>query len=134
MNPRINLRVCGATEEEAAFLVQSGSDLSGWTGERVELNALMSAGRFIDWLEGKLQAHGLQKVIPDEATLGTFYRRAWRRAQLQEAIDAATQQVDSDIPLPPGLVEMTRAAIDGTETPWDQAVWQIVRDQRRGNR
>ncbi len=100
-------------------------------GKHVELNALMSASRFINWLEGKLQACGLRKVVPDEAVLGVFYRRAWRRAQLQDAIDLATWQIDRDIAPSLSLVEMTRAAIGGTEIPWDQAVWQIVREQRR---
>jgi len=42
-DPRERLREYGATEDECDFLVRR-SDLGGWEGDRVELNALTSDG------------------------------------------------------------------------------------------
>ena len=68
--PQDNLRENGATEAEIDFLV------TGYRrGQRVELNAF-SSERFIAWLEQKLEAHGVEKLIPDAATLAAAYRRA----------------------------------------------------------
>ena len=53
-----NLRKNGATAEEIEFLLS----------ERVELNALAS-DELVDFIEGKLDALGIGKVVPDEETL-----------------------------------------------------------------
>src|SRR5262249_38609794 len=62
-DPRENLRRCGATEEECAFLVQKGGP-GAWVGERVELNALTSP-QWVEMVERKLTAAGVKKVIPE---------------------------------------------------------------------
>lgn len=62
------LRQQGATEEEIEFL----------QSERVELNAF-AGDELVKWLEGKLDEHGVQKVIPDDETLERAYRRAMLR-------------------------------------------------------
>ena len=77
VDPRENLRQRGTTEEECDFLVRQRG-LGGWTGQRVELNA-MTSDQFIAWLEAKLMAVGVQKVVPDQETLAKAYRRAVRR-------------------------------------------------------
>ena len=52
------LRENGATEEEIEFLVEN----------RVELNAFTSRG-LVDWIERKLEAAGVCKVVPASETL-----------------------------------------------------------------
>ena len=52
---RVNLMDNGATPEEIEFLLS----------ERVELNAFAS-DEFIEWIEGMLREHGVQKIIPDD--------------------------------------------------------------------
>ena len=42
--------------------------------QRVELNALVSSRRFIDFIEQKLAEHGISKVIPEAAGLADAYR------------------------------------------------------------
>jgi hypothetical protein len=125
VDPRINLRESGATEEECAVLVRRTA--GGWRGERVELNA-MSSRQLLAWLEAKFAEHGVEKVVPDQATLEQAYRRARRRAVIQHAIDAALKTIDQDdtIAIPASLAAHIRAAISGTTQSWDMAIWQMV--------
>jgi hypothetical protein len=124
-DPRENLLQSGATQEEAAFLVH-GRDYDGWSGERVELNALTSQ-QFIDFLEAGLQRHGVQKVVPDEAVLAQAYRRARRLGSVRRAAEAAWHEAaDEEVGVPADLAEAVRKRIEGTPIPWDEALWQIV--------
>src|SRR5262249_47065112 len=83
-DPRENLAESGATDEEQEFLVSDGGP-GQWVGQRVELNALAS-DELVTWLEEKLQAHGVGKVVPDAPMLTDAYRRAWRIEQLQPVL------------------------------------------------
>src|SRR5207244_3309045 len=80
VDPRINLLRRGASRREADFLVHRRTSSTSWVGERVELNA-MTSQQFIEFLERKLGAHGVAKVIPDAAMLADAYRRAWPLAR-----------------------------------------------------
>jgi hypothetical protein len=130
MDPRINLRECGATEEECDFLIRR-SPSGGWTGERVELNA-MTSDQFVAWLEGKLDEVGVAKVIPDRDTLAHAYRRAVRRQQVQEAIDEAVARVkamaDAEIVVPDDLTDRIREKLKGSAQSWDAVLWTLVAD------
>ena len=55
---RDQLKENGATEEEIEFLLR----------RRVELNAFTS-DQLIEWIEEKLDEHGVEKVVPEEETL-----------------------------------------------------------------
>jgi DNA topoisomerase VI subunit B len=131
VDPRINLRECGATEEECHFLVRR-SPSGGWTGDRVELNA-MTSDQFVAWLEGKLEEVGVAKVIPDQDTLEHAYRRAVRRQHVQEAIDEAVARVeamdDAEITVPDDLEDQIREKLDGSAQSWDQVLWDLVTDE-----
>jgi DNA topoisomerase VI subunit B len=124
-SPAINLRACGATEAECAFLVRRED--GRWMGDRVELNA-MTSRQFITWLEGKLADVGVEKVVPDAGTLAKAYQRAVRNAKLQRAIDEARDTIDAedDAPVPEDLADQVRMAIGGTPLAWDEAIWQLV--------
>jgi hypothetical protein len=128
VDPRINLHGCGATEVECNFLVRRGAD-GGWTGERVELNA-MTSDRFITWLEEKLTDAGVQKMVPDHATLEKAYRRAVRQKRVQGAIEEALTSIDEDeeIPIPDDLEARIREQLNGSAKSWDQVLWNLVAD------
>src|SRR5262249_13189924 len=64
-DPRDRLGECGATQAEADFLGRDGGGWQrGWSGERVELNAMPSE-QLVSWLEDKLRGAGVQKMVPD---------------------------------------------------------------------
>ena len=125
-DPRIRLRECGATEDECDYLVKEGRWRS-YHGQRVELNAMDSA-QFIEWLELRLEKAGVEKVIPDAEILATAYRRAVRRARVQQKIDEILEEDEESVDVPDHLTETTRERITGTEDAWDQAIWERALD------
>lgn len=129
VSPRDNLVDCGATEEEAAYLVL-GKSGGAWVGDRVELNAMTSA-QFIEWLERKMEEHGVKKLVPDMETLTVAYRRAYRRAIVQQAIDDALEEAeDADTTIPDGLAKLIEKRIEGTAKSWDTAVFELLQENR----
>jgi Protein of unknown function C-terminus (DUF2399) len=113
------------TEEELQFLVEQQLETKLWQGKRVELNA-MPAPQFIQWLESKLQQHGVEKVIPDDQTLEAAYRRAERIAKIQALIDEAEQAKDDSIEIPDNLAERVQELFKTHPAlSWDQALLQI---------
>jgi hypothetical protein len=131
-DPSIRLRAAGATEEEAAFLVERRTGTSTWSGRRVELNALTSP-RFIEFLEHQFAAVGVTKVMPTSEALARAYRRAWGTAELQDAIDRVTATLDQGtVPkMPRGLARRIAERIKGTDQSWDEALADVAREQRR---
>jgi len=131
--PGRNLRENGATEDEIAILVQEGRPYRGWDGERVELNA-MTSDQFIAWLEGKLDEHGVQKVIPDSKVLGAAYRRAAFLQKLDLAQAELAKQIKADaVALPTALPKKVERLLRETpELSWDQAIWRLV-EMNRGH-
>ena len=121
-DPRSGLIERGATPAEAAYLVAGKKD-ERWTGRRVELNA-MDARQFLDWLEAKLQAHGVKKFIPDDAeAIKTAWQRAWRINELNKAIAKAAASLPEAPEPPADLAEKIRARL--AEHPamrWDAAL------------
>ena len=119
-----NLRHNGATEEEIEILC--GPHHYG-PCERVELNA-MTSDQFIAWVEGKLDEHGVEKVIPD----GEVLRSAYRRAVFLQKLDAAQMQLAQDIEhdgvtAPKNLPSAVKRLLAKTpEMSWDEAVWQLA--------
>ena len=128
VDPRINLRECGASEDECAFLVQRRAGF-GWAGERVELNA-MSSEQFINFLESKLRAHGVRKLVPKPEVLKEAYRRALAVALVNRSISTMTQaahEQSQSAKIPSRLEkEVRRLLKDNQSLPWDAAVAQIV--------
>lgn len=109
-----------ATEEEREFLL---------AGQRVELNAFTSP-QFVEWIENKLKASGISKVVPDDTTLTNAYRRAALRTGLQRVIDDAIEKLSDDVrnlDVPSDLEQMTRAQLERSpRIPWDEAVADIA--------
>jgi hypothetical protein len=83
---RRGLQKNSATEEEIDFLC---------SGQRVELNAFNTED-LIDWIESKLDEHGVKKIIPDKETLERAYRRARYKADFEERIKEARAQLEAE--------------------------------------
>jgi hypothetical protein len=130
-DPRPNLRENGATEEEIRFLC-SAEDWQGYYGERVELNAFTSRD-LVEWIESKLEENGILKVVPDQDTLATAYRRAVAIELLQQRtaeISRATHAEAEQTRVPKALAREVRRQLE--EDPgrsWDQAVAKCARER-----
>ena len=112
-----NLRQNGATPAEIAFLLE----------QRVELNAFTSRG-LIDWLERKLEAHGIKKVVPDADTLADAYQRMRSQALVQDRINAVLAELGGDAPaVPRGLAaRIARWLNKNPALAWDAALREIA--------
>lgn len=131
VDPRHNLRRTGATPAECDFLVHGAA--RRWEGNRVELNA-MPSDVFIKWLEAKLAEVGVTKVVPGADDLIRAYRRAARLAAVQDLIDEleATTDTEQDTPVPDDLAARVQTVIEGSAKSWDDAVWELAREERDG--
>lgn len=111
-----NLIENGATPEEIDFLLE----------RRVELNAFAS-NDFIAWIEQKLVAHGVRKVVPDDATLAHAYERAYRAAKVQKLVDdmLAAESEAAPIVVPPDLRGVIEKQLgDHRVRTWDSVVME----------
>jgi hypothetical protein len=127
-DPTWNLGENGATPEEIRFL-SSTHDHRGYSGQRVELNAFPS-DQLIAWIEGKLQAHGMKKVIPDETTLRAAFRRAvhlaYLRAQL-EALEEDAEEAAKTAKFPKTLRPRIRQRFErDPAVSWDRVVRELA--------
>jgi hypothetical protein len=116
------LRRHGARPEEIAFL---------W-GRRVELNA-MTSPQLIAFVEDKLRQHGVEKLVPDDATLTQHARRLIEQ-QLAAAevgkLRAKLSRAAARTPLPADLrqaVEQRLAAVP--QLSWDAALAELLRSE-----
>ena len=133
VDPRPNLRKNGATGAEIGVLSGDFSRSVGYSGQRVELNAFTS-GDLVAWLESKLDEHGVEKVVPDAATLQAAYRRATQiafvREQLPSIVEAAVKEAES-VKVPKTLKRMIQKRLkEDPALPWDQAVADLVTQKR----
>ena len=116
---RENLHENGATEEEIEFLLH----------QRVELNAFPSAD-LVAWIESKLDAQGITKLVPDDDVITDAYRRARRLAAIQTRVDEVLAEFDEDIAdklVPDALKKRIEKSLE--EDParsWDEAVKDIA--------
>ena len=111
----------GASEAEIAILLH----------ERVELNALTSDA-FIAMIETKLKAHGLKKVVPDDALLAETFRALHRSSELRakfEEMEAEFDDAADEIETPKGLRKRVRAILGKhPDLRWDDAL-RLVLDE-----
>lgn len=121
------MEAAGATAEEAEFLCGDGLE-----GQRIELNA-MDSQQFIDWLEEKLKAAGVTKVIPNYETLQAAYRRALLVARANKRLAEVQAEWNangnSEVAIPPGLSEQIEALITGTNHSWDEAILEVAAER-----
>ncbi len=109
----------GATEDEIDFLLD----------QRVELNAFASDD-FVEWIEGKLEEHGVAKVIPDEDCLADAYRRALEQAFVQQKIDEVIDEAEKlgeDAEIPKSLRAKVEERLDkDSARTWDEVVRDLA--------
>ena len=130
-DPSLNLSENGATQDEIDFLCSNRRE--GWyeqnyIGKRVELNAFRS-GDFIEWIESKLKEHGIKKVIPDNQTLKSAYRRAALINILNEKLEMFIDVVREEVAKlnPQQLTQKTKKLLkQKPEMSWDQAIADIA--------
>jgi len=128
-DPRENLRQCGASEAECDFLVRE-QGRHQWAGERVELNA-MTSDQLVAWIEQKLRAHGVAKLVPERHVLEQAYRRARRLAPIQDMLDALSEHDETAerIAVPANLDKAIATLLERTpHLSWDRAVWRLARE------
>ena len=130
-DPISNLEENGATKAEINFLCTS-SNYRGYSGRRVELNALNSRD-LLNLIESKLKKHGVKKVIPDNDTLKDAYRRAALvkklNERLEEIMEDTKKEVD-DINIATKQIERrVRKMLKECPTKsWDSAIADIVEE------
>ncbi|MCC7337881.1 MAG: hypothetical protein IT422_22565 [Pirellulaceae bacterium] len=110
------------TAEEEAFLR---------SGKRVELNAFTSP-QFIEWLEGHLTKRLPSRLIPDDEALEAAYRRALVVAEINRAIEAASDDAIEhaiEAAIPKTLRRKLKAAMKESGGAWDTALYAIARKQ-----
>ncbi len=127
-DPGSNLSLNGATREEIEFL-RGETDWRSYRGQRVELNAFTSDA-FVEWLESKLEEQGVVKIIPDDATLESAYRRALSIQQYREAVDEAREEIQdrvAAVEIPENLrADLKQRMKSHPSQPWDEALEQIL--------
>lgn len=116
------LRRYGATPQEIEYL----------RSERAELNAF-AGDELIEWLEEKLDEHGVKKVVPDRDTQANAYRRAVETVKIEWAIDAESAAVRDraeGIDVPDDLEQKIHSRLEDDPTiTWDEAGAECAREE-----
>ena len=115
---RRNLLENGATLEEAEFISK---------GRRVELNMLTSS-QFIEFVEAKLEEHGVEKVVPDEDTLRLAWRRAHLAMKVKKLIDEIQEKNEGIPPMPDDRETQLREKLQDTDESWDDLLAEIAEE------
>jgi DNA topoisomerase VI subunit A len=116
---KMNLRKNGATPEEIKFLLE----------QRVELNA-MASDQLVEWLEKKLVAHGVKKIIPASERLVDMYRLAAETKLLEASLAEAMEKARAEaarLTIPDDLHDRVHALLEeNPENSWDYAITEIA--------
>lgn len=116
---KANLLQNGATKQEAAFIAD---------GERVELNAFMSAD-LVAFIEAKLRQHKIKKVIPDAEIQEAAYRRAIKNLFIEDGFNELKDEADEyaeSAKLPALGQQVAKLLKADPALPWDEAVRRIA--------
>jgi len=112
---RLNLRKNGASAAEAEFIA---------AGRRVELNEL-AGDQFIAFVEGNLEEHGVEKVVPSAETLANAWRRARAASQINRVIEKVNKQKGASAPA--DLEAQVREKLEDDPTlSWSEAVAELT--------
>ena len=93
---------------------------------RVELNA-MTSRQLVNFVEGKLKQHGIDKVIPDAKTLAKTYETFAASDRLSEAFDELKEKLEAKdqetIKVPDDLkAQIEKLLIEKPDITWHRAV------------
>jgi hypothetical protein len=115
--------------EQLADNGASAAEIDILLNERIELNA-MTSGNLVAMIERKLQAYGLEKVVPDDKLLAETYRAFDRSQRLREGFTEMQQQFDNEavaVDIPDDLEERVRAVLgDHADLRWDDAIQCVL--------
>ena len=136
-DPREYLAEIGASEDEQEFLVERQAGPNLWVGRRVELNEMTNSQFVGGFLERKLVAAGVKKVVPDEQALRDEYVRAARDAHVGLAVAKAralAQRKFGGLPVdvPEDLGELVAKRIEGTALSWKEGLALVLRERLKG--
>jgi hypothetical protein len=121
---RANLEQNGATPKEIEFLLE----------RRVELNA-MTSRQLVAFVERKLTAHGVRKIVPKQADLANAYRLFARGREAEKIIKRELKKLNggSQVMVPRDLSNRVRKYLNQHPAArWDQAVAAIATATARG--
>jgi hypothetical protein len=129
----VTLERHGATAEEIEFLLGTDpagdDDAIGFTGRRVELNA-MASDQLVAFVESKLAEHGVEKVIPDDDTLERQARRLIRQRLIADEVARVSEAVAkraAETELPEDLRERVEALLCASPAQsWDAVVADVL--------
>jgi len=122
-----NMRENGATEAEIEFMFRDFTRERPFT-RRIELNA-MTSPQFVSYLERKLKAAGMKKIVPEKVLLSETYRMYTRGCEAERIIKPQLKKLESlAVPVPRDLEKRVRAYLKKHPAArWDAAVDAIVR-------
>jgi hypothetical protein len=119
-----NLRTNGASEEEIAFMFRDFDRLR--SSRRVELNA-MTSPQFVAFVERKLRANGITKVVPHDDVLEEMYTAIGKGRRLEAAIEELDELDATDCKPPKDLKQRVRKMLEKHPVMrWDAAVAEIA--------
>jgi hypothetical protein len=119
-----NLRTNGASEAEIAFMLHDFDRLR--STRRVELNA-MTSPQFVAFVERKLRANGITKVVPDDDVLGEMYTAIGKGRRLEAAIEELDELDAKNCKPPKNLKQRVRKVLGKHPAMrWDAAVAEIA--------
>jgi hypothetical protein len=124
---KLTLERHGATPEEIAFLRY----------RRVELNA-MTSRQLIDFVEEKLDEHGVEKLVPEDSVLEEHARRLLEQRFAEEVIAPLRTEIAErprNAKLPSDLAQYVASELDANpQLPWDVAVAHALSGAPAGRR
>jgi hypothetical protein len=84
----------------------------------------------VAWIEAGLKRHGVKKVVPDERTLETAFRRAAANVLVGRRLEKVIRQARAKArraTLPEGLARQVKARLDADPTSsWDEVVAEVA--------
>jgi hypothetical protein len=124
-----NLGENGASRAEIEYMFQDFDELR--STRRVELNA-MTSPQFVAFVERKLHANGVAKIVPDQKLLAEMYVGFEKGRRLQKAIEEALDDIDDDFNAPRDLQRRVRKYLkEHPQERWDKAISAIVAERNR---
>ena len=125
-----NLRVNGASEDRDRLHVSRLRRASVHSPCRIERD---DSPQFIAFVERKLRASGVAKIVPDQNLLAEIYVGFEKGHRLQEAVEEALDEIDDDdFKAPKDLQRRVRKYLkEHPQERWNKAISAIVAERNR---
>jgi hypothetical protein len=109
----------------------TGTEVEILLTHRVELNAFPS-DQLVEWIEGKLEEHGVEKVIPNDDVLLQAARGFARDAIAARYLEALSDQIAAEVDglkLDDFRDDLVDTLADTAELAWDDVLKALVRER-----